>query len=50
MCLPSLPQAARLMCSECERRKATRRCKSCRDNFCDTCFKDTHKKGRYPNL
>ena len=46
--LPALKKAkaARGFCVECESKVARRRCKECRDNFCETCFDKMHKKGR----
>jgi hypothetical protein len=37
--------AMRDMCSECEVKKATRKCTQCRDRFCEVCFIKMHKKG-----
>ena len=47
--LPALKKAltARGFCVECENKVARRRCRECRDNFCEACFEKMHKKGMY---
>lgn len=37
---------ARNFCVECESQVASRRCRQCKDRFCDACFLKFHKKGR----
>ena len=46
--LPALKkaQASRGFCVECENKVARRRCRECRDNFCEACFEKMHKKGK----
>lgn len=36
---------ARAFCVECELAPATRKCRVCREQFCDVCFQNLHKKG-----
>ena len=36
---------ARSFCVECELAPATRKCRVCREQFCDVCFQNLHKKG-----
>ena len=44
---PTLKKAktARSYCTECENRIAKRRCRQCKDNFCEGCYEKIHKKG-----
>lgn len=46
--LPFLKKAAkqRSYCVECEIRVAVKRCRDCKDKYCDDCFKTLHRKGR----
>ena len=46
--LPELQKAlrARSFCIECELAPATRKCRVCREQFCDVCFQNVHKKGK----
>jgi len=45
--LPSLKAAktARSYCTECDNRTAKRRCRQCKDNFCQACYEKIHKNG-----
>lgn len=36
---------ARAFCVECELAPATRKCRVCREQFCDVCFQNLHRKG-----
>ena len=38
-------QRARQFCVECEAKVATKRCRICKDNYCDACFLIVHKRG-----
>lgn len=46
--LAQLQRAAQVrdFCVECEINMAIKRCRQCKDNFCNSCFDKTHKKGR----
>jgi len=46
--LPALKKAltAKGFCVECENKVARRRCRQCRDNFCEACYDKLHKKGK----
>ena len=35
----------RSFCVECEKKVANRRCRQCKDRFCDICYVTFHKKG-----
>ncbi len=37
--------AMREICVECEAKKATRKCRQCRDRYCEICYIKIHKKG-----
>ena len=45
--LPALKRAKQVrgFCVECENKVARRRCRQCRDNFCEACYEKLHKKG-----
>lgn len=45
--LPELKKQlrARSFCIECEIAPATRKCRVCREQFCDVCFANVHRKG-----
>lgn len=45
--LPTLQKEmrARSYCTECENKKARRRCRQCKDNFCEACYDKIHKRG-----
>lgn len=37
---------ARAFCVECEVNVATKRCRECKDQYCDKCFDQLHRKGK----
>ena len=45
--LPQLKRARQVrgFCVECESKVARRRCRDCKDNFCESCYEKMHKKG-----
>ncbi len=45
---PQLKKAlkARAFCVECEVNVATKRCRECKDQYCDRCFEAIHRKGK----
>jgi hypothetical protein len=45
--LPYLRKSKQMrgFCVECETKVATKRCRVCKDNYCDVCFTLVHKKG-----
>jgi hypothetical protein len=45
---PQLRKAlkARAFCVECEINVATKRCRECKDQYCDKCFDIVHRKGK----
>lgn len=45
---PTLRKAlkARAFCVECEVNVATKRCRECKDQYCDKCFDVLHRKGK----
>jgi len=45
--LPQLKRARQFrgFCVECESKVARRRCRDCKDNFCEACYEKMHKKG-----
>jgi len=45
--LPNLKKARkqRCFCTQCEVQVATKRCRQCRDKFCDSCYEFIHQKG-----
>jgi hypothetical protein len=45
---PQLRKAlkARAFCVECEVNVATKRCRECKDQYCDKCFDNLHRKGK----
>lgn len=38
-------QQMRNLCVECEVKVATKRCRQCKDRYCEACFAKIHKKG-----
>ena len=48
---PQLKKAlkARAFCVECEVNVATKRCRECKDQYCDKCFDILHRKGKRKN-
>ncbi|RYG66809.1 hypothetical protein EON64_08895 [archaeon] len=46
--LPSLKQARRMrsLCVECEAKPALRRCRQCKDQYCEDCYEALHAKGK----
>lgn len=45
--LPQLKKARkqRCFCTQCDIQIATKRCRQCRDKFCDSCYDFIHQKG-----
>jgi hypothetical protein len=45
--LPTLTKerTARSFCVECEANVATKRCRQCKDRYCDSCYSKMHRKG-----
>lgn len=39
-------QGARVFCVECEIVLATKRCRVCKDRYCDNCYAQLHRKGK----
>jgi hypothetical protein len=38
-------RTARSFCVECEQNVATKRCRQCKDRYCDSCYSKMHRKG-----
>jgi hypothetical protein len=41
--------AARSFCVECEIAVATKKCRMCKDRYCDSCYANMHRKGQRKN-
>ena len=40
---------SRNFCVECESQVATKRCRQCKDRFCDSCYEILHRTGMSPS-